>query len=86
VSDKYFNPEDGAVFVYICGEWTCSPPGLDNWDFQVAAEHNSRIYVIEHRFYGDSQPMEDWSTENLKYLSANQALADLAAFIDAQNE
>ena len=44
------------------------------------------LYVLEHRYYGASQPFEDWSTQNLKYLSANYALADIAQFIDSQNE
>ena len=45
------------------------------------------FYVVEHRFYGDSQPFGDWSTANLKYLNSTQALADLKNFIvttDAQ--
>jgi Serine carboxypeptidase S28 len=45
------------------------------------------FYVVEHRFYGDSQPFADWSTANLKYLNSTQALADLKNFIvttDAQ--
>ncbi len=34
------------------------------------------------RFYGESHPTEDASTENLKYLSSRQALADFAHFHD----
>lgn len=41
---------------------------------------------MEHRYYGTSQPFEDWSTANLKYLNADQALADIATFIDAMND
>jgi hypothetical protein len=37
--------------------------------------------VIEHRYYGDSQPFNNWSVENFAYLSAEQALSDLAAFV-----
>lgn len=32
----------------------------------------------QHRFYGDSQPFPTMSTENLKYLTSQQALADFA--------
>lgn len=46
--------------------------------------------AIEHRYYGDSQPFSDeqggWTTENLKFLSSYQALADIAYFIDVQNK
>jgi hypothetical protein len=33
------------------------------------------------RFYGDSQPFDDLSTQNLMYLSTTQALADIANFL-----
>jgi len=36
---------------------------------------------VEHRFYGESYPTKDMSTENLQYLSSQQALADLARII-----
>lgn len=36
--------------------------------------------MLEHRFYGKSRPTEDMSTDNLKYLSSEQGLADLATF------
>lgn len=42
-------------------------------------------YQVEHRFYGKSQPFEYWSVENLKYLKADQALADLNNFVTAMN-
>jgi hypothetical protein len=37
--------------------------------------------VLEHRYYGSSQPFPDWSSQNLKYLNSKQALADLDFFI-----
>lgn len=40
------------------------------------------IYVLEHRYYGESQPFPTWSTKNLKYLTINNALADIAFVID----
>lgn len=36
--------------------------------------------MLEHRFYGKSRPTSDLSTSNLKYLSSEQGLADLAQF------
>lgn len=39
--------------------------------------------VIEHRYYGESWPTQDLSTENLRFLTTAQALADEAYF--AQN-
>ena len=36
--------------------------------------------VIEHRYYGSSMPTSDLSTENLRFLTTDQALADQAYF------
>jgi len=48
------------------------------------------LITLEHRYYGDSQPFSQdeggWSTDNLKWLTVEQALADIAAFIRAKNE
>jgi pimeloyl-ACP methyl ester carboxylesterase len=46
--------------------------------------------VLEHRYYGDSQPFTaeqgGWSSDNLKWLDSNNALADIAQFIDFIND
>lgn len=49
--------------------------------YTLAEEHNAMLVDVEHRFYGESYPTTDMSTENLKYLSSAQALADLARVI-----
>ena len=38
------------------------------------------ILALEHRYYGESVPAEDLDTENLRWLSSKQALADIAHF------
>ena len=42
-------------------------------------------YSNDQRFYGQSQPTEDMSVENLAYLSSRQGLHDLAHFMAAMN-
>jgi pimeloyl-ACP methyl ester carboxylesterase len=49
--------------------------------FNVGAHHNALLMVLEHRYYGESQLFDNWETENFKYLSSEQALSDLASFI-----
>ncbi len=45
------------------------------------------IVSLEHRYYGKSQPFSTLSAENLKYLTVENALADLASFqVYAQSE
>lgn len=49
--------------------------------YDMAKELKGIMFYIEHRFYGKSRPTTDTSSANLQYLSAQQALADLANFI-----
>lgn len=50
---------------------------------QLAQATNGIGVVLEHRYYGESWPTSDLSTENLRFLTTEQALADEAYF--AQN-
>ncbi|EAQ89394.1 hypothetical protein CHGG_06013 [Chaetomium globosum CBS 148.51] len=38
--------------------------------------------ILEHRYYGESFPTPDFSTENLRFLTTDQALADMAFFAE----
>lgn len=51
----------------------------------VGSQYNAQFLVLEHRFYGDSQPFDDWSLDSLQYLNSEQGLADLAYFIENIN-
>ena len=87
-TDHFIDQTKGPdyLFLYICGEGTCKPPSERGFAVKVAEDLKAMFFVVEHRYYGASQPMKDWSTDNLKYLNADQALADLADFIDAMNK
>ena len=69
------------MILHVCGEYTCEgifpfrlAPLKDAYDLDAA------VVTLEHRFFGQSQPFPTLATENLKYHSALQALADLAQF------
>jgi len=73
VNDTYYKA-GGPVFLYLCGEWTCSATNPDtNAAFQMGIKHNALLLTLEHRFYGESQPFDQsqggWSFQNLKYLN-----------------
>ncbi|CDQ79231.1 unnamed protein product [Oncorhynchus mykiss] len=74
----------GPVFLMIGGEgpinagWMAMNPG-SAW-LTYAKKFGALCLMVEHRFYGDSRPTVDLSTENLRFLSSQQALADLAHF------
>lgn len=48
----------------------------------MAVEKRGYIFATEHRFYGESIPNIARTPENLKYLNIEQALADLAFFLE----
>ncbi|KAF2093823.1 peptidase S28 [Rhizodiscina lignyota] len=48
--------------------------------YQLAKATHGLGVVLEHRYYGTSLPTEDLSTENLRFLTTEQALADVAYF------
>ncbi|XP_054258619.1 putative serine protease K12H4.7 [Macrosteles quadrilineatus] len=84
VTDHY--EAGGPVFLLIGGEgetnalWMIQGAWVD-----YAKKYNALLFQVEHRYYGKSHPTSDLSVENLKYLSSEQALADLAYFIVAMN-
>ncbi|KAL1810185.1 hypothetical protein ACET3Z_027175 [Daucus carota] len=74
-----FRIPDGPVFLQICGESACN--GIVNDYISVLAKKfGAAVVSLEHRYYGKSSPFKSFTTENLKYLSSNQALFDLAVF------
>lgn len=88
-SQRYFvNKEHykagGPVFLMIGGEGEANKKWMEEgaW-IHYAKNFNALCFQLEHRFYGKSRPTSDLSIKNLKYLSSEQALADLASFISA---
>ncbi|RHY95316.1 hypothetical protein DYB35_009301 [Aphanomyces astaci] len=85
VNSTFYGGPGSPVFLTIEGEWTASlstvTSGGDYFN-ALAKKHKALIVSLEHRFYGKSQPFANLSTANLKYLSADQALADIANFQD----
>ncbi|XP_057694055.1 thymus-specific serine protease [Corythoichthys intestinalis] len=80
VNDAFYKP-GGPVFLMIGGEGPANPAWMQHGTWLTYAEKLGAIcFMLEHRFYGKSHPTVDLSTENLRYLSSRQALADLAHF------
>lgn len=70
--------------MFICGEYTC--PGIPKtrqWVLTMAQQLQGLVLVLEHRFYGKSMPFgnDTMKLDNMKYLNSEQALSDLAYFI-----
>ncbi|EGG23794.1 hypothetical protein DFA_05930 [Cavenderia fasciculata] len=80
INDQYWNGK-GPVFIMINGEGPMSLATVTGLQFvNWAQQSNALIISLEHRYYGASFATDDLSTDNLAYLTPQQALADNAAF------
>lgn len=72
----------GPIFLMIGGEGEANAKWmLEGQWIEYAKQYQAMCFQLEHRYYGKSHPTADLSVKNLKYLSSEQALADLAYFI-----
>lgn len=82
---RYYKP-GGPVIVLAGGETSGAgrlPYIQKGVVAQIANATNGISVVLEHRYYGGSWPVADLSTENLRFLTTDQAMADAVYF--AQN-
>ncbi|KAM4628161.1 thymus-specific serine protease [Polymixia lowei] len=81
VNEIFWQRPHGPVFLFIGGEGPISEFSvLAGHHVDMAEAHGALLVALEHRFYGNSINPDGLKTENLSYLSSQQALADLAAF------
>ncbi|XP_076623576.1 putative serine protease K12H4.7 [Colletes latitarsis] len=77
----------GPILIMIGGEWKISTGFLQTGlMYEIGRTYNATMYYTEHRYYGKSRPTSDISSGNLQYLSVDQALADLAYFIESKKK
>ncbi|KAI1499539.1 peptidase S28 [Biscogniauxia marginata] len=81
--DAQFYKPGGPVIVLSGGETS----GVGRLPFlqkgivyQLAKATGGLGVILEHRYYGTSIPVDDFSTESLRFLTTDQALADTAYF------
>ncbi|KAI0735846.1 peptidase S28 [Earliella scabrosa] len=83
VSDRHYKP-GGPVIVFETGEssGTSRIPILDTGIINILANATNGLGVIlEHRYYGRSVPVQNFTTDSLRWLNNEQAAADSANFI-----
>ncbi|KAJ1961997.1 hypothetical protein GGI12_002921 [Dipsacomyces acuminosporus] len=79
-----FYKPGGPIFVLSAGETPISNYYTDHTHFaNLARRTNGLTVVVEHRFYGKSNPMPDLTGTSLKYHTIENVLADYASFIKA---
>ncbi|KHJ85871.1 serine carboxypeptidase S28 [Oesophagostomum dentatum] len=81
--------QNGPVFLMLGGESAEDPywlkDGTLEWT-EMASQNGAFVFLLEHRYYGESRPTQDMSTSNLLYLSSAQAIEDMAAFIQGMKQ
>ncbi|KAI0761167.1 peptidase S28 [Trametes elegans] len=84
VSDRHYKP-GGPVIVFEAGEGPGDErmPILDTGIVDILANATNGLgIVLEHRYYGKSVPVQNFTTDSLRWLNNEQAAADSANFID----
>eukprot|EP00752_Nemacystus_decipiens_P009162 g8184.t1 len=88
INKRYWTGASSGAPVFLCvgGEGPPLKPNVlyesvhCNDMMELAPEHNALLVAVEHRYYGKSNPGKDWRTKSLRWLSSQQALADLSSF------
>ncbi|KAI0656771.1 peptidase S28 [Cubamyces menziesii] len=84
LSDRHYKP-GGPVIVFEAGEGPGDErmPILDTGIVDILANATNGLgIVLEHRYYGESVPVQNFTTDSLRWLNNEQAAADSANFID----
>lgn len=82
VDATYYKP-GGPVFCLDGGETSGEDrlPFLGHGILKLLSQATDGLgIVLEHRYYGTSMPVPDLSTDNMRFLTTAQALADNAYF------
>ncbi|CAH2061700.1 unnamed protein product, partial [Iphiclides podalirius] len=81
----YYNSEFAAtnnVVIFVGGEWAISPGWVaGGLAHELAEALEAGLFYTEHRYYGQTRPTNDTRSTELRFLTVDQALADLAQFI-----
>jgi len=81
IHSKYAVGLDSPVIYFVGSEGSLETDRLDGYfTVELAKAIHAHVVVLEHRFYGKSQPFRLLTVENMKYLSMHHALQDLARF------
>ncbi|XP_030044867.1 thymus-specific serine protease, partial [Microcaecilia unicolor] len=81
VNEEHWKHPQGPVFLYIGGESSLSEFSVRAGEHvELAQSHGALLVALEHRYYGNSINKDGLTNEGIRFLSSQQALADLASF------
>ncbi|KAJ2516104.1 hypothetical protein H4217_004793 [Coemansia sp. RSA 1939] len=74
----------GPIYMSTAGETPLTRNDVDNtYATELAAATGGMVVSVEHRFYGQSNPLPDLSGNSLKYLTVDNVLEDFASVVRA---
>jgi len=81
-NEEFFGGDGYPIFILVGGEWDINYRWLLAGNmYEMARENKGYQIYTEHRYYGETKIFDEFTTENLRFLNIDQALADLAYFI-----
>ncbi|MFH4978675.1 hypothetical protein AB6A40_005384 [Gnathostoma spinigerum] len=88
INEKYHN-SGGRAILFLTAQHSSPNELIYEEKYPVvmyAKEVNATLFMLEHRYFGSSQPFKSLTEENLKYLTSRQAVEDVATFIPFANK
>ncbi|XP_050083029.1 putative serine protease K12H4.7 [Anopheles aquasalis] len=81
-NDEFYQP-GGPIFIVVGGNSAINGYFIENGLFHdIARSEGAWLFANEHRYYGRSAPVENYSATNMRFLSVEQSLVDLIEWID----
>ncbi|KAJ2759187.1 hypothetical protein IWQ56_005804, partial [Coemansia nantahalensis] len=81
INANYYAP-GGPVYLLNSGETSASASYLSAGEpYTLAQATGGMLLIMEHRYYGESYPVPDMSGPNMRFLTVDNALEDIAYFI-----
>jgi hypothetical protein len=82
VNSEFASGADAPTFLYLGPQGPVDPASVTKgFVYDLAKTHGALLLALEHRFNGESYPVRSLETKNLKSLTVENALGDVARFL-----
>ena len=82
--DQHFTDYPDSLIVFVGGNSPIDSVAQSIYNmpiFEIAKNTNSTLFILEHRFFGESKISNNTESESLEFLTVDQAIDDIAQFI-----